>query len=158
LLPFDGSLEQDLVNKRNLQNFEDGTLVNIAAAWGRDPSLPEPNGGSGLNSGTVIPPSSVISVGKGWQLGYDANNDTKVNSGEQVVYTIMTENVGKFLVPGNTLIVYDILPVGVLYLPNTMFYAITNSSDSSKTSIPDNATIHSSSLIPAWADLNLPQN
>ena len=79
----------------------DTTPVNIAVAWGQDPSaVGTPttfNQENSLDLGTVVPPLPEIIASKSVSLADDLDGDGQVDPGDQLEWTIQIQNFG--LVP-----------------------------------------------------------
>jgi hypothetical protein len=74
---------------------ESTNLVNIAAAWGQDPSKSGSGDNEALDLGTVIPPMLLVQVSETVKLTTDENGDGLVNPGDKCTYTITIKNTGQ---------------------------------------------------------------
>ena len=97
--------------------------VKLAAAWGQDP-LTASSGAPGLDVGTGIPPLPAFDAGKNGTLSQDNDGDGFISPGDDLLYTIVVNNISRAPVPDLKLV--DFLPLNTSYISNTTFF--TNSS------------------------------
>lgn len=90
----------------------EGTPVDIAVAWGQDPSVSRPNQAISMDMGTVTLPFTNVKVAK-------LVDKIFVNAGDELTYTIRVANVGQKHVFANELTVFDSLDQDVAYVPGS---------------------------------------
>ena len=90
----------------------DGPPVDIAVAWGQDPSVSRPRQELSMDMGTVTLPFTNVKVAK-------LVNKVFVNAGDELTYTIRVANVGQKHVYANELTVIDSLDAEVTYVPGS---------------------------------------
>lgn len=95
-----------------------GPPVDIAAAWGQDPSVSRPNQQISLDLGTVVLPFTSVRVNK-------VVDKLIVNPGETLTYTIRISNVGHTRVKGGLLRIFDVLDEHVTYVENSATYSVS---------------------------------
>jgi len=105
-----------------------GTTVDIAAAWGQDPSVSKPNQPISLDLGTTVLPFPSLRVTKKTDKSF-------VGPGETLRYTISLMNVGQRSIPAGSITVVDPTFAHQIYVPGST----TFSSDKGLTfkAIPD---------------------
>lgn len=86
----------------------DFTPVDIAAAWGQDPSVSYRYQSISLDLGTVVLPFTLAKVNK-------VADKQKVKAGEDLTYTIIVSNVGQKDIRGGEMIIQDKLGPHVSY-------------------------------------------
>lgn len=101
-----------------------GDPVDIAAAWGQDPSVSKFYQSISLDLGTVVVPFPVVRVRK-------IADKTEVRHGETLTYTIKLMNNGQSDLPGASLKVFDTLDAGVTYVPGSTTYSYSSESGDS---------------------------
>jgi len=95
--------------------------VAIAGAWGEDPeNAPGPGGGTGLDAGYTVIPSSNPLVNKTSALAVDANSDGRFGPGDTIQYSVTTSNVGDTNL--TNVVATDPLMVGLSYVPGSTTY------------------------------------
>jgi uncharacterized repeat protein (TIGR01451 family) len=107
----------------------EGPSVNIAAAWGQDPTRSGSNDESALDLGTVVVPFTAFQANKIAELVDDNDNSGSISPGDKIRYTILISNVGQVEVPGGGLIVKDTLDADVSYVTNSMMYSVPASGE-----------------------------
>jgi uncharacterized repeat protein (TIGR01451 family) len=86
-----------------------GSPVDIAAAWGQDPSVSYANQAISLDMGTAVLPFTLVKVNK-------LVDKTEVNPGDVLTYTIRVSNVGQKISKAGSLTIKDTLDVSATYI------------------------------------------
>jgi uncharacterized repeat protein (TIGR01451 family) len=98
----------------------DGPPVDIAAAWGQDPSISEAYQSISLDLGTVVVPFLLVRVTK-------KVDKEIVKPGETLTYTIRIINVGNKKLNARTMTLFDKLDDHVTYIGQSAFNGLTGS-------------------------------
>lgn len=93
--------------------------VKLAAAWGQDP-LTATAAAPGLDVGTGIPPLPLFDAGKNGTMYQDNDGDGFISPGDDLLYTIVINNISRAPVPDVKLV--DYLPANTIYTPNSTFF------------------------------------
>lgn len=89
-----------------------GNPVDIAAAWGQDPSRSQDGDTYALDLGTLIPPLPGLTAAKSATLAEDVDGDGRYDPGDTIEYTITVLNFTRVEIPaGGYSIVDDASPV-----------------------------------------------
>ena len=91
----------------------DGPPVDIAVAWGQDPSVSRLRQELSMDMGYVVLPFTNLKVAKLVDKNF-------VDIGGQLTYTIRITNVGNRNVQGGTVTVKDVLDTSVSYVPGSV--------------------------------------
>lgn len=95
----------------------DKTPVDIAAAWGQDPSVSRPDQHLSLDMGTVVLPFTSLKAKK-------SVDKSSVEGGETLTYTITVQNVGENIARAGSFTIYDpLIPEGD-YVPGSTKYSM----------------------------------
>ncbi|MEY2857957.1 MAG: hypothetical protein RLZZ74_2269, partial [Cyanobacteriota bacterium] len=92
----------------------DGT--NISVAWGQDPDIAN-RGAPSLDIGNTVPPLPLSTASKQAELAIDLNNNSKVNPGDTLKYTIDVKNNG--LTNLSNVEMTDTVSTGASYIPGS---------------------------------------
>ena len=113
----------------------------LAGAWGQDPDV-ACLGRPAIDVGTGVVALPGISVDKTHTLTNDLNGNGIIDVGDTITYNIETGNISRSLIPSNSLIISDILPESVTYVPGTTGFERTFSDGTSITTgtVADDAT------------------
>ena len=129
--------DQDMTGALVFATDSNGDTVDIAVAWGQDPSLSFGGDDNALDLGTTIPPLPSIDASKTAELLVDADNSGDITPGDTIRYSIRVVNVSPVAdVPAGGFLVEDWLPNDTTYVLNSTNYDDGNS----VTAIPDDGT------------------
>jgi len=93
--------------------------VKLAGAWGQDP-LTASAAAPGLDVGNGIPPIPLFDAGKNGTLFQDNDGDGFISPGDDILYTIVINNISRAPVPDIKLV--DNFPANTTYIPNSTFF------------------------------------
>ncbi len=111
-----------------------GVKVKLSGAWGEDP-LTATLAAPGMDAGTGMVPAPLFDLGKTPTITVDADGDGRLSPGDTIQYEIRVNNTGR--VPVSNLLMTDVLPNDVTYVPNTTQVALSGGVD---TAIADDAS------------------
>ena len=110
----------------------DGPSVDIAVAWGQDPSVSRLRQDLSMDMGTVTLPFTNLKISK-------LVDKTVAEIGDELTYTIRVTNVGQRNVNGGIVIIKDVLDASVSYIPQSVSMKY-NFGDFASVTIQDSTT------------------
>lgn len=115
--PHDDDMSGALIYAVEPGTGPNGPGVDLAAAWGQDPSVSYEYQGISMDLGTTVLPLTTVNVAK-------LVDKPTVRPGEELVYTIRIANMGQRLLDANTLTILDELDSDVLFVEGSMRYVV----------------------------------
>lgn len=110
-----------------------GKQVDIAAAWGQDPSVSRDMQSISLDLGTVIRPFPNVRATK-------SVDKPTAAPGETLIYTIKVMNAGQIDIPGGSMTVFDKLDSAVSYVAGSTVITYNTAGDVLSSAVADSSS------------------
>ena len=114
--------DQDMTGARIFATDRNGNPVDIAVAWGQDPTRSQSGDNDALDAGTLVPPLPLIAAAKTTSLVNDADGNGEFSPGDTMKYVIRLINIGRVTVPSGAITILDTLPSDTTYVLNSTRY------------------------------------